>query len=270
MKAFQTALQSGETSFQPLPLPSLYRKGDVPPDSYRQQASGEIPRINLNLKTARFFRTIRLEDGIFTGLTSEPGALLTVVASGELTLKTGNGQAEKLIAGDVLLTPAETAPHLELTAHDGVRLLQIGVTPDWPGPEATLQDPGTPTPRQTQEPNFKRVCKATDSELAWFHDFPELFSAPLNEWQSHPPATGFRFMCWEDGFLDWHPEVINCLGMVLSGELEIEVSGDNSRKRFRAGDICVAEDRTGMGHIDWARGKMHTFLLIFADDHRWS
>jgi len=28
--------------------------------------------------------------------------------------------------------------------------------------------------------------------------------------------------CWENGCIDWHPEVVNNLAIFLSGELELE------------------------------------------------
>jgi len=38
------------------------------------------------------------------------------------------------------------------------------------------------------------------------------------------------------------------LGIILSGEMEIEISGGDTR-RFRPGDIFLADDTTGSGHI---------------------
>jgi hypothetical protein len=38
------------------------------------------------------------------------------------------------------------------------------------------------------------------------------------------------------------------LGIILSGEMEIE-TGDGDARRFRPGDIFLADDTTGTGHI---------------------
>jgi uncharacterized cupin superfamily protein len=35
---------------------------------------------------------------------------------------------------------------------------------------------------------------------------------------------------------------------MLSGEMEVEI-GDGSKRRFKAGDVLLAEDTTGQGHI---------------------
>jgi hypothetical protein len=154
-------------------------------------------------------------------------------------------------------------------AKDHCRLVQIGVSPDWPGPDAKLQPPGTHNPRSSSEPNLKRVLR-DDDDQAYFVEFPELFAAPANSWSSMRPVAGFRFMCWEDGVLDWHPEVINNFGIFLSGEMEIETGGRGGGiEVFHAGDICTAEDRTGVGHIDRCRGMTHVACIVLDTEHLW-
>lgn len=267
MRSFQISKQLGAISVQPLPVPSAYRKGDVPAEFYRKQATGETPRTEMNLKRARFVRTIRLKNGGFADLASGTGALLTTVVTGGLTLQDGRGPAIQLVPGDLFLLHAENIAEIGVAAQDNCCLVQIGVTPDWPGPDATLQAPGTSTPR-TGAPTIKRVYKG-DDDLSYFRAFPEFFSAPENTWSEPRTIRGFRFMCWEDGFIDWHPEVINCLAIFLSGELELETSGDRAAEIFRTGDICLAEDRTGVGHIDRCRGATHALLLVTDDETSW-
>ena len=81
---------------------------------------------------------------------------------------------------------------------------------------------------------------------------------------------GFRFLSWENGELDWHPGVINQLGIFLSGETEVEVGGGGGDTQFfRAGDVCLCEDRTGEGHVDRVRGLAHVILLVVANEHLW-
>jgi hypothetical protein len=48
------------------------------------------------------------------------------------------------------------------------------------------------------------------------------------------------------------------LGIILSGEMEIEISGGDTR-RFRPGDIFLADDTTGSGHIT----RVLTYLTVF-------
>ena len=53
--------------------------------------------------------------------------------------------------------------------------------------------------------------------------------------------------------------------MNLEGEVEIEV-GDGTRRILRAGDILLAEDTTGQGHISRAvAGKPRRSLFIVLD-----
>lgn len=50
--------------------------------------------------------------------------------------------------------------------------------------------------------------------------------------------------------------------MILEGGLELEI-GDGTRRSFGAGDILLAEDTTGQGHISRAvDGKPRRSLFI--------
>jgi quercetin dioxygenase-like cupin family protein len=269
MKALQISAQSGATLARPLAFPAVYRKGDAPAEWFRRQASGQIPKAEQNLSAAAFVRTIVVRDGRFTSLASAPGALLTFVVSGELSFATGAGEATRLVPGDIFLVDADSASRVVPTARGDCRLIQLGVAADWPGPDAKLQDPGTLTPRRGEKPNIKRLYNGKD-DRTYFSEFTELFPAPANEWSAPRATTGFRFMCWEDGFIDWHPEVINNLAIFLSGELELESGGAGGAiEVFHAGDVCLAEDRTGEGHIDRTRGVTHVALIVVETENLW-
>jgi hypothetical protein len=63
------------------------------------------------------------------------------------------------------------------------------------------------------------------------------------------PATGVFFReTPKGGSLDVHPAPRRQLVVTLSGVGEVEC-GDGTRRRFGAGDILLAEDSTGQGHI---------------------
>jgi hypothetical protein len=47
---------------------------------------------------------------------------------------------------------------------------------------------------------------------------------------------------------DWHPAPCRQYVITLSGQGEIEI-GDGTKRRFGAGDIMLADDTTGRGHI---------------------
>jgi hypothetical protein len=270
MNAFQIRVQGdGAVRIQPLPLPSLHRKGDSSAEYFRQQARGDVPRAEQNLSPASFLRTIRFDDGEVRNLASERGPLLNILVSGQLTIDDRAGTFLTLESGDVLLAEPVALTHVTIAARDHCRLVQIGVSPDWPGPDARLQPPGTLVPRTSSEPNLKRVLRDEDDQ-AYLADFPELFAAPANSWSAMRPVVGFRLLCWEDGVIDWHPEVINNFGIFLSGEMEIETGGRGGGiELFHAGDICTAEDRTGIGHVDRCRGMTHVVCVVLANEHLW-
>lgn len=52
---------------------------------------------------------------------------------------------------------------------------------------------------------------------------------------------------------DWHPAPRRQYVITLSGQGEIEI-GDGTIKRFGPGDIMLADDTTGRGHITRAVG----------------
>jgi hypothetical protein len=271
MKAIRvTAERDGNLKLAPLPLPTMHRKGDTSAERYRQQSRGEVPRGNyFNPIASNALRAIRLSDGKFRGLASQPGSVLTFVTSGTVTVIAGPSQTSELMSGDILLTDGRSSSEVTLDVRDQCRLLQIDVATDWPGPDAEIQGPGTISPRQGSTPNIKRVYKGAD-DRAYFSEFPELFRDEPGLWSAPVKIAGFRMLCWENGWMDFHPCVINQIGIVASGELEIEVGGGGGVKQvFRAGDLCLCEDRTGEGHRNLVRGMMHTTNLVIETDDLW-
>ncbi len=62
-------------------------------------------------------------------------------------------------------------------------------------------------------------------------------------------ATGIAFRRAPVGHVqDWHPAPRRQYVVTLSGQGEIEV-GDGTVRRFGPGDVMLAEDTTGRGHI---------------------
>jgi hypothetical protein len=265
MRAFEI---TAETTIGPLRLPSAYRAGDVPAEYFRRQATGEVPTVVPNLSPARSVRSIALDDGSFAGLKGGSDSLLTFVVAGTLTLTTAVGRTASLSPGDLFLVDEPSAGRIGVSAHGGCRLIQVGVQPDWPGAEAAVQSSGTLTRRDAGGVKIKRIYKG-DDELAYCGEFVELFSAPANEWSAPRPVAGLRFMCWENGFIDWHPEVVNNLALFLSGELEVETSGDRLVNVFHAGDVCLTTDRTGVGHIVRCRGVTHIAVVVMNTEDLW-
>ncbi len=62
--------------------------------------------------------------------------------------------------------------------------------------------------------------------------------------------------------LDWHPAPRRQYVVTLSGQWEIEC-GDGTVRRFRHGDVMLAEDLTGQGHVSRVVGdEPHIFMTI--------
>ena len=228
---------------------------------------GDVPTVVPNLGPAQYVRSIALNDGRFAEFGCGGNSLLTFVVAGELTLTTAGG-AMSLFGGDLFLADGTSAAEIGVSARDNCRLVQVGVGPDWPGPNARIQGPGTLTPPNADGVRIKRILKGND-DLAYFREFAELFSAPPNEWSAPRPVAGLRFMCWENGFIDWHPEVVNNLALFLSGEVEVETSGDRLVNVFHAGDVCLTTDRTGVGHLIRCRGIAHIAIVVMNTQHLW-
>ena len=268
MKAVRVTVQAdGTSSIAPLAWPAIQRKGDAGADNFRKAATVGVMPSHFNSQPAYALRAIMLSEGEFKGLASQAGALLTLVVSGDVTLKAGRSQSE-LEAGDIFLSDEESAPGIVLDVRGQGRLVQLAIASDWPPAGAEIPTSGTINPRQGP-PNFTRIVKGEGSDdKAHFAELTELFPKTCDRWSSPFPLTGFRMMCWEDGWMDFHPCVTNQMSIIMSGEMEVEVGG-GAKTRFRAGDICVAEDRTGQGHTSRARGAVHTTNLVFAMERVW-
>ena len=75
-------------------------------------------------------------------------------------------------------------------------------------------------------------------------------------------ATGIAFRVAPVGYvLDWHCAPRRQYSISLSGTAEIEV-GDGTLARIGPGDIVLAEDLTGQGHITRVVGDEPRFYAI--------
>ena len=83
-----------------------------------------------------------------------------------------------------------------------------------------------------------------------------------SQWQ---PTEGIRFRCAPpDHFSDYRPVPRRQYVITLSGEVEIE-TGDGSIRRFGPGDVMLAEDTAGRGHITrvvGGRPREHAFIPL--------
>jgi hypothetical protein len=76
------------------------------------------------------------------------------------------------------------------------------------------------------------------------------------------PATGISFRVSQPGYvLDWHCAPRRQYSISLSGSAEIEV-GDGTIARVGPGDVVLAEDLTGRGHITRVVGNQPRVYAI--------
>ncbi len=76
-------------------------------------------------------------------------------------------------------------------------------------------------------------------------------------------ASGVAFRRAPAGHvIDWHPAPRRQYVVTLSGQWDIEC-GDGTVRRFRAGDVMLAEDLTGQGHVSRVVGDHpHIFMAV--------
>ena len=60
---------------------------------------------------------------------------------------------------------------------------------------------------------------------------------------------------------DWHPAPRRQYVVTLRGEAEIEIS-DGTKRRFGAGDIMLADDTSGRGHITRVVSSVPRFYMM--------
>ncbi|MBI2161743.1 MAG: hypothetical protein HYU25_15445 [Candidatus Rokubacteria bacterium] len=79
---------------------------------------------------------------------------------------------------------------------------------------------------------------------------------------SMQPATGITFRVSPPGYvLAWHCAPRRQYSISLSGTAEIEV-GDGTVARLGPGDVVLAEDLTGQGHVTRVVGDQPRFYAI--------
>ena len=78
------------------------------------------------------------------------------------------------------------------------------------------------------------------------------------------PADSYYFLTFPPGIaLDWHPAPKRLFHFFLAGECEVMV-GDGSSRTFFKGDVVLAEDTTGIGHLTRNPGSVDTVMAVVA------
>ena len=87
---------------------------------------------------------------------------------------------------------------------------------------------------------------------------PPLGTTPLT------PADSYYLLIFPPGlFVDWHPAPRRLFHFFLAGQSEVTVE-DGETRTFRQGDIVLAEDLVGKGHITRNTGSIDTLMAVVA------
>lgn len=262
------AAGDGPLKLEKLPLRMPRAAGVIDPEPFRARARGEGPALSEAYFPSRGMRTIHLTDGHAAALFDIDGPVLTFVLTGQLAILPHDGGATFLEPGGVLLSEGGRAEAV-VRASGECRLLQVFLDAEFPGPKACALDDIPAQSRVAKDHHCLRMVKHHD-ERSYFHRFPEMFCAP-GAWSAITPIVGLRFIEMAVGtFIDWHPEIVNNLVVVMGGGLELEVGAGACRTQvFWPGDVCLAQDSTGQGHIDRVRGTVRVAVMIIEDQFLW-
>lgn len=187
-----------------------------------------------------------------------------VVLSGRMEVQTGDGNVKvNLAPGDIFWTGDLTGQGHQARSRGDRRLMSIAV-PDWEpegGPLGLPEVPRIPPGQKMRGDQVLRIHTGPDGKTH-FQDVSGL-SAQAGV---TIPVEGVRFSrTTGDTFSDWHNAPRRQLLVICSGELEIEV-GSGEKRVLTAGDVLVAEDLTGQGHITRGRGDRRTVTIPLAQN----
>ena len=117
------------------------------------------------------------------------------------------------------------------------------------------------------EAKVTRLYTGTDGE-SHFEDIkiPLKVKRGFNQQSELMEATGMFFVeAHSNKQIDWHNAPRRQYIINLEGERELEI-GDGTRHILRPGDILLAEDTTGRGHITrLVKGKSHRAIFLTLD-----
>ena len=108
-----------------------------------------------------------------------------------------------------------------------------------------------------------RLYTGTDNESHFEEKEVDFTFSGDTEVSATEPATGIMFRRAPTTHLsDYHPAPRRQYVITLAGQVEIE-TGDGTVKRFGPGDVMLADDTTGHGHITRVVGNQpRSYVMI--------
>lgn len=200
-----------------------------------------------------------------------PRRQLVVLLSGRMEITAGDGTGERLYPGDFFLAD-DLAGQGHITQTRGECTRAWISMPEWTPQAGKLdlpQPPAIPAGQKMRKGAVTRLHTGPDNKTH-FQDIDGLFLvAGANRDAPFIPAKGVQFLRSEGDrrFGDWHHAPQRQFVILLSGELEVGI-GDGSKRVFTAGDMLLAEDLTGQGHITASRGDRRMLFVPLADGAR--
>lgn len=266
MKAIKLCA-TGDIRVEDLTLPMPHIPGPFDAEGFRRRSRGEEPPLERKYVPTSRIRTITLSGGPLSDSATEHASGLVFVIAGALWIATADNEV-KLSPGDVVLIEPAVTQKCRISADSKTWLVQFDLTGPIERDGKWVSPAGGAAQCAERVPNIKQMRKTPD-DTSLFHDFDDCFPRVVDRWSDARPVVGLLFGEFPDGaFIDWHPEVVNQLVLVLTGCLELEVRGGHI-ERFFAGDVVLAADRTGEGHIDRFHGPTAVAYAVIDDDALW-
>ncbi|MFI4956413.1 MAG: hypothetical protein ACHQAX_04315 [Gammaproteobacteria bacterium] len=114
---------------------------------------------------------------------------------------------------------------------------------------------------------YTRIYTGTDNQSHFEDGDVELFDALIGKVTAQIPANCLYFgEITDEAEISWHNPSAPQFVIMLEGAMEIEI-GDGAKRIFNTGDIVLAEDTTGQGHVTRAAslGKRRYMVIPLAD-----
>lgn len=189
-----------------------------------------------------------------------PRRQLIVWLSGREEIVAGDGSVRSFSPGDLFLADDTTGEGHIIRNHGESRRLWVAM-PDWDPAAGVSPLPAVRPAAISRGPQFVRVFTGADGKshlepMEW--QYLEQATSQAMPWI---PVTGVQFRRWaSEATLDFHTAPRRQLIVTLSGEAEVE-TGDGTKLRFLPGDVLLAEDTTGQGHISRYRNDRRAIFI---------
>lgn len=186
-----------------------------------------------------------------------PRRQLIVWIAGREEVLAGDGSSRAFSPGDLFLAD-DTAGEGHVIRNHGEALRLWVHMPDWSPQAGRSPLPQLPPGENRRGPQLVRIYTGEDGR-SHFEELTGLLLDPAGSREAPwTPVTGVQFRrSVGETFADFHHAPRRQIVVSLSGEAEVE-AGSGEKRRLLPGDVLLAEDTTGQGHISrhWGDRRM--------------